>query len=263
MTKRSAVLRPVALFAAALLGMGILSTWRALAQGAAPEACEVPGYLLFGDSELKRVAEAAEREHRINILVVGTASSTLSGSNGAAAAYPERLAAVLQRRLPGLEINVISEAKPRQTAADMAQNLKKILRGTKPVLVIWQSGTVDAMRGVDPEKFRAALDAGVETLQGAGADVILMNMQYSPRTESMIALGSYADSMRAIARERNVPLFDRFAIMRQWSDMGAFDLGAANDPAMAPKVHDCIARALASVIIDAAHLEKLEAKAPQ
>ena len=36
------------------------------------------------------------------------------------------------------------------------------------------------------------------------ADVILMNMQYSPRTESMIAVGAYADNMRWVAREREV-----------------------------------------------------------
>ena len=41
------------------------------------------------------------------------------------------------------------------------------------------------------------------------ADVILMNMQYSPRTETMISLSTYADNMRVVARDRDVPLFDR------------------------------------------------------
>jgi hypothetical protein len=86
-------------------------------------------------------------------------------------------------------------------------------------------------------------------------------MQYSPRTESMIALGPYVDSMRWVAREHEVPVFDRLAVMRHWYDTGAVDLYAATkDVAVAKRVHDCIGRALASLIIDAANLDALEGK---
>jgi hypothetical protein len=59
-------------------------------------------------------------------------------------------------------------------------------------------------------------------------------------------------------------MFDRFAIMRNWSDIGAFDLYTATaNPAMAEKVHDCIGRALASLVIDAASLSSFETKTAQ
>ena len=51
-------------------------------------------------------------------------------------------------------------------------------------------------------------------------DVILMNLQYSPRTETMISAPPYLDNMRVVAQQHDVPLFDRFAIMRQWNDAG-------------------------------------------
>jgi GDSL-like lipase/acylhydrolase family protein len=227
-----------------------------------PNICEVPGYLLFGESELKRVAAAVKERMRLEIAVIGTASSILPGSG--VTAYPARLEAALRARLPGVTVNVTSLAKPRQTAPEMVQNLKKLLSDLKPDLVIWQSGTIDAMRGIELDKFGAAIDQGIERIQAAGADVILMNMQYSPRTESMIAVDLYIDSMRASAREHEVPLFDRFAIMRNWSDNGAFDLySATTNPAMAEKVHDCIGRALASLVIDAARLSALEARTAQ
>ena len=89
-------------------------------------------------------------------------------------------------------------------------------------MVIWQTGTVDAMRSVDPEDFRAAVDEGVAALQKAGADVILMNLQYSPRTETMISVPPYLDNMRVVAQQHDVPLFDRFAIMRHWNEFGRF-----------------------------------------
>ena len=137
----------------------------------------------------------------------------LPGSDGAGKAYPGRLEEVLRKRYPHVEIKVTALAKSRQSAADMAQNLEKALLDRKPDLVIWQTGTVDAMRGVDPESFRASLDDGIDHIVDTGADLILMNMQYSPRTETMISLSNYADIMRVVARDRDVPLFDRREIM--------------------------------------------------
>jgi hypothetical protein len=134
----------------------------------------------------------------------------------------------------------------------------------KPNLVIWQTGTVDAIRRVELEEFRAALEDGVETLQAGGTDVILMNMQYSPRTESMISDGPYFDEMRAVAQQRDIPLFDRFAIMRYWSDEGAFDFYAAGKSnGLAQRVHDCLGRAIAALVIEDGHLQPLVGKAAQ
>ena len=227
-------------------------------------SCPVPNYLLFGDSALDRVNAAVVKKKALKIVVVGTASSMLPGRDGAASAFPARLEAALKQRLPGIAVTVTTLAKPRQTAAQMAEALEKVLLDEKPDLVVWQSGTFDALQGTDPEQYRASVAYGVETVHTGGADVILMNMQYSPRTELMIALGGYADSMRWVAREREVPLFDRLAVMRHWYDSGAIDLYAATkDVSVARRVHDCIGGALASMIVEAARLEAFEAKTPQ
>jgi hypothetical protein len=92
----------------------------------------------------------------------------------------------------------------------------------------------------------------------------LMNVQYSPRTETVVALGPYADIMRVVAQQHEVPLFDRLGIMRHWSDTGEFDLYVTgNDSVLAAKVHDCLGRGLATMIMDAAHLGELEQKPAQ
>jgi len=230
------------------------------ASAAAPtDVCEVPKGLLATDIQLTRVAKAIKDNHRLDIAVVGSGSSSLAGADGARYAYPERLQEVLTKRLPGNQIKVTTHVRTRETAADMAAELGKILAAEKPTLVVWQTGTSDAMSGVEADDFRASLDSGVETIQNASAEVILMNMQYSPRTESMLDVSSYADIMRWVAQQRNAVLFDRLAIMRYWNDAGAFDLYAATkNYDMARKVHDCIGRALASQIIDAAHLDAAE-----
>jgi lysophospholipase L1-like esterase len=230
----------------------------------AAEPCDVPGYLLFGSNELKHVAEAVQKQHKLTIAVVGTGSSILAGPDGPRSAYPARLEAVLKQKLPGIDVKVVSLVRTRMTTEDLAKGMEKMLTDEKPDLVIWQTGTLDAIRRVDPDEFRAALDEGVETLHKGGVDVILMNMQYSPRTDIMVPLGPYADNMRHVAQQHEIPLFDRLAIMRHWSDTGAFDLYAAGkDNVLAQRVHDCIGRGIAAMIIDAAHLRSLEPKASQ
>ena len=67
----------------------------------------------------------------LKIVVAGTGSSTLPGANGPAAAYPARLEAALQKKLPDVKVKVISLAKSRQTAADMAAAFPKVLAGRK------------------------------------------------------------------------------------------------------------------------------------
>jgi lysophospholipase L1-like esterase len=248
-------------FIAALLAASALAG-RALAVD--PPSCAVSDNLLFSYNHLNRVSGAAGKQHQIAITVLGTGSSTLAGAEGPSLAYPARLEAALNQRLSNVAVRVSSRTKAGQTADGMRRNMKDLLLDEKPNLVIWQTGTVDAIRRVELDEFRTALEGGVYVLQAAGADVILMNMQYSPRTESMIAVGPYMDEMRAVAQQRDIPLFDRFAIMRYWSDEGAFDFYAAGkDNGLAQRVHDCLGRAIGALVIEDGHLQPFVNKTSQ
>jgi lysophospholipase L1-like esterase len=215
----------------------------------APAACEVPDYLLSGDNALPKVAEAIKAKGPLNILVVGSRSSTISlvANASEAAAYPGQMQAALKAKLPSNEVNVSVEIQAKKTAEEVAAGLAKLVESKKPTLVIWQTGTVDAMRSVDPDDFRTAVDEGVVALRDAGTDVILLNPQYSPRTESMISASPYLDNMRVVAQDHEVPLFDRFSLMKTWSESGVH--GAD----LAKRVHNCLGRALSEFIMAAAH----------
>ena len=240
----------------AILGLMMLAgLWTAAPARAeeAPQSCEVPDYLLATESALPKVAEAVKSGHQLDILVVGSRSSTINTSDGSA--YPGRLETVLREKLPSVAVNVSVDLQVKKDAEEVVGGLVKLMEAKKPNLVIWQTGTVDAIRSIDPEDFRAALDQGVAALQNAGADVILMNLQYSPRTETMISVPPYLDNMRVVAQQHDVPLFDRFAIMRQWNEQGDFDFFSTfHGIELAKRVHDCLGRALAKFVIDAAHL---------
>jgi hypothetical protein len=220
-------------------------------------ACYVAGSLVHADFALPHMAAAIERKH-VSIVVLGSASSSLPGAEGAAKAYPARLQDSLARRLGSdTSVKVVARTKARDTAAEMVKTLRQVLSDEKPDLVVWQTGTVDAMLGVDPDEFQAALGAGLDVLRTGNADAVFVNMQYSPRTDSMISLAAYVDAMRFVALQREILLFDRLGVMKDWNEMGVFDLTTATKKIdVAEKVHDCIGRMLARLVVDGAALAK-------
>jgi hypothetical protein len=237
------------LLLALLLGCG--PAWAEL-----PGDCRVAEHLLESSFRLPQVTRALAAK-RLTVLVVGAGSSQLPGTNGAKNAYPARLQHALAEQLPGVDVKVTTGVKAGRTADEMVKALPADLASSKPALLVWQTGTVDAMLAVDPDQFSQALDKGINIAHLGGADVILINSQYSPRTESLIALGRYAEDMRWVALQQEVLLFDRFSIMKLWADLGTFDLYSATKKLdIAERVHDCIGRLLAELVITAAKPEE-------
>jgi hypothetical protein len=243
--------------AGALFGVLVYAS----AASAADDACAVASHLVHADAGLPRAAAAIAKTQTLTIAVAGTTSSSLPGAEGANLAYPARLELALRQKLPGVAVKVIPYATPRQTAAEMAATFPKILQKDRPSLIVWQTGTFDAMRGVPPELFQATLERTVDTLHEGGADVIFVNMQYSPRTDAVLASQAYAEAIRWVAIGGGINLFDRQGIMRHWSELGTFDLLAATKSLdTAAQVHNCIGRLLADLVADAIKMSETETK---
>lgn len=235
------------------IALGILAYATAALAGPG-DGCGVSAHLVQADAAMPRVA-AAIKAKSLTIVVAGTGSSTLAGPNGPASAYPARFEQALQKKLPGVTIRLISLVKPRQTAADMAAAFPKVLKDEKPQLVIWQTGTSDAMQGVAAEEFQQTLEQAIGKLRDGGADVIMMNPQYNPRSDAVIQTGPYTDAIRWVAAGNGINMFDRQAVMRHWGELGVFDLLAATKSLdTAANVHDCIGRLLANLVVQATAL---------
>jgi hypothetical protein len=216
-----------------------------------PQKCAVAESLIPAEFPLPRVAKAIN-DKKLQILVVGAGSSTLAGAE--AKAYPARLQSALAASLPGVEVKVATDVQPRRTAIGAVKPIATGLAANHPALLVWQAGTVDAMRAVDLDDFSAALDSGIDTAHKAGADVVLVNAQYSPRTESIIAIAHYSEHMRWVGLRNDTPLFDRYNIMKLWADSGTFDFMTHTKALdMAEHVHDCIGRLLAELVIKSAN----------
>jgi hypothetical protein len=231
----------------------LLLAWPLLvgpAMAAPPGECLLARHQLEHEVPLPN-AQRAIAAGKLTVLVLGSGSSILPGPKGAELAYPARLQNALRELLPGVAVKVVADVKPRRPAGETVKALGKELAEVKPALIIWQTGTVEAMQGVDPEQFSQALDRGINIAHGAGADVVLVNAQYSPRTESMIGLSAYTEIMRWVALQHDTPLFNRFEIMKSWADLGTFDfMGAANKLEVAARVHDCIGWLLADLVVE-------------
>jgi hypothetical protein len=238
--------------AAALLALLVLA---GAAKAEMPAECLVARHLLEDTNRLPLAAAAIAARH-LNVLVLGAGSSSLPGAGGAAMAYPARLKDALQAALPGVAVTLTTDVTARRSAVQMADSLADDLKRAQPDLIVWQTGTVDAMLGADPDLFNQALDRGIAAAKAHGADVILVNAQYSPRTESMIALATYTEIIRWVAVQHEIPMLDRFAIMKLWSDLGTFDLYSPTKALdTAGQVHNCIGQLLSVLIVDAAKPE--------
>ncbi len=239
-------------FTGALIGV---CAYAGVAFAGPGDGCGVAAHLVQADAGLPRVA-AAIKAKSLTVAVFGTGSSTLPGPNGQAVAYPARFEVALQKKLPDVKVKLISMVKSRQTAADMAAMFPKVLKDEKPQLVIWQTGTADAMQGVAADEFQTTLEQSVAKLREGGADVIFVNPQYNPRSDAVIGTAPFTEAIRWVALANAVNLFDRQSIMRQWGELGTFDLLAATKSLdTAANVHDCIGRLLANLVVQGLAME--------
>ena len=165
-------------------------------------------------------------------------------------AWPARLASALAERFPSKRIKVINLAVGRQTAKRAVERLEHDVLPLKPTLVIWETGTMEAVRGTDVDEFRQTMQTGIDKLRAAGADVLLMNMQFSRASDAVIHFEPYLAAMRELADVNDVPLFRRHGIMRHWAESGALDLRTGEGEKsreLAAKLYDCIGRAMAEL----------------
>lgn len=229
------------------------------ANAATDERCEIPAIFVEPLSPLPRAAAAARRDRKLDILVLSGSPSQTGAAKGLRS-YPAYFQDALREKFPSLEVHVAISAAPRRSVADLVPQLDKVLADARPSLVIWQAGTADAYRGLEAESFAEALRRGLSKVLESGADVVLMDMQYSPRTDNLVDVGGYIANMRWITSSMEVPLFSRYEIMRHWNDTGAFDLGSLRNNGLFEQVHRCIGELLADFVARGAELKEFESK---
>lgn len=236
----------------------LLSTGMVAAQ---EQSCEAPDAYVQPYHKAAQAGLILSKTKSLDILVISSApSQTRLGDK--LRSYPTFLENALKERLPNYEIKVSVHSEARKTLKEILAALPQTLEKNKPTLVVLQTGTVEAIIGIDPEKYERKLEAAVEMIRKRGADVIFVNPQYSPRTSFLTNYDAMNDRIRRVAAYSDTPLFNRYDIMRTWSENNTFDFTALKNDGTFESVHRCLGRVLAEFISRAASFPEI-AKLPK
>ena len=174
---------------------------------------------------LPHVASKLVSGQPVLIVAFGSSSTAGYGSTSPEFTYPNRLAAQLHRQYPGADITVVNAGKGGEDAPEMTKRLQTEVIDVKPDLVIWQVGTNAVLRNLDPAETAKMVEDGVARIQASGADLVLVDPQYSPRVnERAESAGQMVRLLHRVADLRHVGIFPRFEVMREWHENQALPI---------------------------------------
>ncbi len=218
---------------------------------AAPADCEVPAELMQVSAKLPHLAARLAPEQRIRIVAIGGGSTRGAAAGSPDLAYPHRLQLALAALFPRVWFDVINKGVPRQSTQQMVERFPTDVFAEDPVLIVWETGINDAVRGTEIDDFAGALQAGIDAAKARAIDILLVDMQFSRSAAAVIDFDRYLRTLHRVGDLNEVYVFPRFEIMRYWSEQHVFnfdELGAAERARVAAKVYDCIGRELARAI---------------
>ncbi|HEX3499000.1 MAG TPA: GDSL-type esterase/lipase family protein [Stellaceae bacterium] len=219
---------------------------------AAAPSCAAATPLDHLQAPLPHLAAKLAAGQAITIVAFGSSSTQGIGASTPDRAYPSRLQAELAAALPRAEIRVVNKGIGGEREAEMIRRFDRDVLAEHPDLVIWQVG---ANAVIDDDALRPderLIRRGIERLQAAGIDVVLMDLQYAPEMLRHHDYPRMEGYIAAIGRELDVPVFRRFALMRYWIASGAFDMAgmvADDELHMNDASYGCLARKLADALL--------------
>ena len=215
---------------------------------------------------LPRVAGKLVAGEPVLIVAFGSSSTAGYGTTAPEFTYPNRLAEQLHRKYPSADITVVNRGKGGEDAPEMMQRLQAAVLDIHPDLVIWQVGTNAVLRNLDPAETAREVEEGVARIQAEGADLVLVDPQYSPKvTEHPESTSQIVKLLGKLAALRHVGIFPRFEVMREWHDKQALPIDTfviADGLHMNDWGYACFAQLLGDDIIKSVSQTRLGVNAP-
>jgi acyl-CoA thioesterase I len=218
-------------------------------------ACSTAAEFTHLDRPLLHTMRTLASGEPLTIVAIGSSSTAGAGASSPAASYPSRLAAELRRRFPNHDITVLNRGVNGEETDNMMARFAADVFAAHPQLVIWQVGTNSVLRDRPLDSHSAQLHEGIDELKATGADVVLVDLQYSPAVIAKSETPDMVEQIALTAKEKNVDLFRRFAAMRDWREKQhlTFDTFVSPDGLhMNDWGYGCMAKLLGSAIAEAA-----------
>jgi acyl-CoA thioesterase I len=250
---------------AILLAALLVPTEPLLAGTELGDACGAPDEFVTTDVALPQFATAVAAGSPVDILAVGSATTvgsvTATGQQGATpgGAFPWQMVRALQAAMPSVEFRLTVRGGRGMTAEDMLPLIETALKQQHYALALWQTGTVEAVRGLQPDGLLDVLQTGAERVRDAGADLVLIDPQFSRFLRANTDLDPYENVMQQVATMPGVALFHRFDLMRTWANDGRIDLertSKADRETALGELNSCLGKALARFVLSGAEAAK-------
>ena len=222
---------------------------------ASAATCTAPAELSRLVNPLKRVAQRIASGQPLTIVAIGSSSTFGAGASSPAMNYPSRLEVELRALFPRADITVINRGVNGEESRDMLSRFDRDVFAQKPDLVIWQVGSNSVLRDRPLAEANKPLRDGLRRLHEAGIDVVLINPQYAPKVFTRHDVDGMVDLIHVTAKEANVDLFERFAVMRYWrltEDLPFSTFISPDELHMNDWSYGCIAKLMAGAIHEAA-----------
>lgn len=213
--------------------------------------CDVPAELLQVDVKLPHLSERMHAHQPVRIVAIGGASTIGTAAGSADLAYPHRLQLALAEAFPDVSITVVNKGVPRQSAHQMLERFATDVVAEDPVLVVWETGIVDAVRGIEIDDFATAVQDGINELKNRSIDALMVDMQFSRKTIALIDFEKYLSTLHHLGEINSVYVFPRFEMMRYWSEQDTFnfdEVAPSERADLAARVYECIGQKLANAI---------------
>jgi acyl-CoA thioesterase-1 len=231
------------------------------ARAAAGPACDMPTDLTVPTDTLPHVA-AALANHSVNILALGSGSTV--GDAGAAsgpafafhapeASFPRKMVEALQAMRPGVRFQLVVQGGRNMTAEEMLPLMQRELAARHYDLVLWQTGTVEAVHGLRTDSLRSVLQDGIDAAAQAKVDLVLIDPQFSRFLRANADVSPYQTVLAQVAGDPGVTLFHRFDLTQLWVNNGQIDLERTSREQRDKTIillNTCLGEALARYILE-------------
>lgn len=193
------------------------------------EGCGIAPVFVTPSKPLGALKAAIAARRTIGILAIGSGATAGGGSIQAGNAYPNRMLEVLKAALPHSDVSVAVRGGRGMTAVEMLPLVEAELKQALPVVVLWQTGTVEAIKAMRLDRMHNALRTGLEAIRAAGADLVVIDPQFTRALRANTDLEPYEAELQQVGTLPAAHLFRRFELTRGWALEGRID------PERAPK----------------------------
>jgi acyl-CoA thioesterase I len=218
-------------------------------------SCTAPQEMTRFTVGLPNTARAIRSGNGLVIVAIGSSSTKGVGASDPAHTYPALLAEQLRHRWPQLAVTVINKGVGGEMASQMLARFERDVLPYWPQLVIWQTGSNEALRREDIEGYAGTIREGISRLKVIKADIVLMDPQFAPRTLARPMHLPIVASISAVGHDMNVAVFRRFAVMQHLISSGQYkmeDIISSDGLHMNDVSYSCVARLLADSLAAAA-----------